>query len=111
MATLSCNNKGCYKTTSDSLLDEQCGEVICSECGKPITNVSEFTKRSMVGLGKVSKKQSKASFCVECRKCKRRGQPIQKDGSFLCYYCNEKLELTRQFEKMFAEYLQNKGSL
>ena len=71
MATLTCTNKGCYKTTSDSLLDTSIDEIVCSECGKPIIGISSFTKRSMIGLGKIRSKHTEKAYSVECKKCTR----------------------------------------
>jgi len=105
MATLTCNNKGCYKTTSDSLLDEATNEIICSECNQPITNISDFTKRSMKGLGLILKKRGKPAFSVDCKKCGRRGQPIFKNKVPCCFMCKEEHALSDQFVKMLKEHL------
>jgi hypothetical protein len=104
MATLTCNNKGCYKTTSDSLLDEATNEIICSECNQPITNISDFTKRSMKGLGFVKKEQGKPAFSIDCKECGRRGQPIFKNKVPCCFMCKKELKLTDQFIKMLKEH-------
>jgi len=104
MATLTCTNKGCYKMTSDSLLDKESNEIICSECGNPIVGISEFTKRSMLGLGKVRSKHTQKAYSVECKKCTRVGQPIEEDGKFVCFHCKEPLELTSYFIKMLKDY-------
>lgn len=104
MATLTCTNKGCYKTTSDSLLDNETNEVICSECGKPMKDISPFTKRAMIGLGKVRSKYTEKAYSVECKKCTRVGQPVEKDGKFVCFNCGEPLELTEYFVKMLKEH-------
>ena len=104
MATLTCTNKGCYKTTSDSLLDKESNEVVCSECGKPIDGISPFTKRSMIGLGKVRLKHTDKAYSVECKKCTRVGQPKETDGEFVCFNCDEPLLLTDYFKKMLREH-------
>jgi len=104
MATLTCTNKGCYKTTSDSLLDKESNEVICSECGQPIAGISPFTKRSMIGLGKVRSKHTEKAYSVECKKCTRVGQPVEVDGRFVCFNCGEPLELTSYFIKMLRDH-------
>jgi len=103
MATLTCTNKGCYKTTSDSLLDADSNEIICSECGREIKGISPFTKRSMIGLKKASKSATK-SYSVKCNKCLRSGQPEYKNGIFVCFNCGEELQLTQYFKKLFIEY-------
>lgn len=108
MATLTCTNRGCMKTTSDSLFDQTINEIICSECGKTITGISDFTKRSMIGLGKVQKKFSKVAFVVNCQKCQKTAQPKIKDDSFICFFCSEPLNLTKPFANAFKEYLKTK---
>ncbi len=107
MATLTCTNRGCMKTTSDSLLDEKANVVICSECGKPIEGITEFTKRSMKGMDKVTKSQSKSSFTVDCPNCKKKGQPKMKKNKPVCYNCGESLHLTEPFLIMFREHIKN----
>jgi len=105
MVTLMCTNKGCYKTTNDSLLDKELNEVICSKCGKQIDGVSPFTKRAMIGLGNIKTKHTETSYSVECKKCTRVGQPKEVEGEFVCFYCGEKLSLTPYFIKILKTYL------
>ena len=107
MATLTCTNKGCCKTSSDSLLDEKSNEIICAECGKPISGITDFTKRSMKGMGHVTKNQAKSSFTVDCPNCQKKGQPNMKNNSPVCYNCGEPLHLTEQFLTMFREHIKN----
>lgn len=107
MATLTCTNRGCMKTTSDSLLDEATNEIICSECGKVIEGITDFTKRSMKGMGKVKKTQSKTSYAVDCPGCHRQGQPIIIKNAICCYHCKAALNLSNPFIMMFKEYLKN----
>ena len=100
-----CHNKGCGKTTVDSLLDESIDKVICCECGNPIEEITSFTKRMMRGAGRVVKGKTKPAFVVQCPKCQRHGQPIMKDGIPICYECKNKLELTEQFVLKLQEFL------
>jgi len=105
MATLTCTNKGCYKTTSDSLLDTTTDEIMCAECGKPIAGISPFTKRSMIGLGKVRSKHTEKAYSVECKKCTRVGQPKEdENGKYVCFHCGEELNITPYFIKMLKEH-------
>lgn len=110
MATLTCTTRGCMKTTSDSVLDESTNEVICSECGQPITGITDFTKRSMKGMGKVKKTESKTSFSIDCPKCHKRGQPILKNDNAFCAHCNELLKLSKPFIITFKDYLKNSNN-
>ena len=110
MATLTCTNKGCNKTTSDSLLDEEINEVICSECGQPMPGITEFTKRAMHGSNNVKRTQTKQAFVVDCPACKRRGQPILGENDVpQCLNCKAVLNLTPAFITMLKEHLRNRG--
>ena len=110
MATLTCTNKGCMRFTTDSVLDEATNEVICSECGNPITGITDFTKRSMKGMGKVKKTESKTSFSIDCPNCKKRGQPTLKNDNAFCAHCNQPLKLSKPFILMFKDYLKNSNN-
>lgn len=107
MATLTCTNRKCLKTTSDSLLDETTNEIICSECGQPISGISDFTKRSMKGMGHVKKTQAKTSFAVKCSHCQKQGQPILKSDVPYCAYCKKQLSLSAPFMSMLKDHLKN----
>jgi len=95
------------KTTSDSLLDEKSNEIICSECGNPIDGITDFTKRSMKGMGHVSKSESKASFSIACPKCQKKGQPIMKNNVVTCAFCNKEIVLSAPFLAAFKDYIKN----
>lgn len=110
MASIYCNNKGCGKQTIDSMLDEATNEIICSACNKPILGISEFLKRALKGTGNVIKMKTNLAFLVDCKFCKKHGQPIMIQEKPSCFYCNKELQLSPQFVKMFQEYLKNNSS-
>lgn len=93
MAMIICTNKGCRATTYNSYLDEATNEVICSECGKTISGISEFMKRSLAGMGKIKRDRS----LVKCKKCAKSGKPVPKEGKFFCCFCGEKMNLPSVF--------------
>lgn len=86
MFQIQCNNKGCweYQKPVLDIVKNDDGEVnytkslvICSECGKSIDSVTEFSKRAMRGLGQIKRSSSpKKAFAVECQKCNQKDQPV-----------------------------------
>lgn len=110
MVAISCNNKGCGKQTYDSKLDEATNEVICSECKRPIYGITDFLKRALKGIGYVIKMKTNLAFMVDCKFCKKHGQPIMIKDVPSCFYCNKELNLSPQFVKMFQEHIKNNPS-
>ena len=108
MTMITCTNKGCYKASTSSLLDEKSNEVICSECGKPVA-VTDFMKNSMRSSGQVLKSQANSSFSVECQKCHKRGQPsLDAKDNAICYNCGSVMLVTHQFKVVLRDYLGKK---
>ncbi len=112
-----CDNKGCRKEM-EPVLDKHSGEVICTECNKPINTMTEFAKRQMVSLGQVRRsEQKKQAWSVKCDKCQREGPPkLNKAGekdknnqqviNLHCTYCEGELtNLNRPFADMIKQNL------
>lgn len=84
---LNCDNKGCLQT-SEAKLDERTGEVICNECGQPITNITETTKRVLKSFGQIIRHESKKPFMVECKHCMAQRQlVIDESDDTVCNVC------------------------
>jgi ribosomal protein L34E len=87
-----CNQKGCGKDQEPSL-DIETNEVICSECGKVITGITEFTKVQMKSMGQVKRNVGKRqAFSVKCQSCNKENPPLVKKGKIFCSLCS--LEIT-----------------
>ena len=104
-----CTNRGCMKQM-DPVLDKETNEVICTECGKSITSITEFAKRQMISLGQIRRASvKKQAWSVKCTACKKEGPPkLNKEGErdkknqpvikLLCQYCEVELtDLNRPF--------------
>jgi len=97
-----CDNKGCFQNM-EPMLDTNTDEVICTECGKIIKSVTNFTKTQMKSLGQTKKAPppSKA-FSVECRFCGAVAPPIKKGKQVYCSSCQRHMDfLTPAFVQSF----------
>lgn len=104
---VNCNNKGCMKTT-EAKLNLKTNEVICQECGKVITNVTEFTKRNMKMLGQVIKVNEKVPFMARCPKCAKDVSLYIQDDKAYCKECNSEVTITKAYFMGLKQYLENK---
>jgi len=102
--------KKCKRISQDSYYDKTLDEVICSECGEPIDDVPETTKRALIGIGKVINSQPKTSYMIECKACWKTSVPKLKDNELYCSDCGEKLVLTDFFKKVAIEHLKVEAS-
>ena len=67
----------------------------CTECGKPVNNVSIFMRRQMVSHGQIRRNErKKLAWAVKCEHCDKEGPPeLDKDGNILlCSFCKKPLE-------------------
>ena len=99
---LNCNNKGCFKK-QNSLLNPETNEVICGECGMPISGISDFTKRQMKSMGEIIKENKKEKFSVRCNSCNKSGTPEQSDNKYVCKFCKKDLNLSPIFINMLKQ--------
>jgi hypothetical protein len=100
---IACTNKGCLKT-SNALLDESSGEVICQECGKPINNISEAMKRTLKSFGLVIRNQERKAFLLACNQCKaNRNIVLDQNGNTICKICHNIINVTPAFRLAMEE--------
>lgn len=102
-----CTNKGCNKEM-EPVVDKDTLVAYCTECGKPIDNITLFMKRQLVSQGQVKKAEKKRLLgSVQCNKCKEVGPPeLSKDNKFVCPACKAELNLNKPFEQMLRLNLQ-----
>ena len=62
-----CNSK--CQTTVKALLDVDKDEVICTECGGTLDNVSKYSKLSMKTDGDIIRTKNKKAFVFHCKTC------------------------------------------
>lgn len=83
-----CNNKGCGQD-QEPLLDLATSQVMCTECGQEIKDVTQFTKNSMKGLGQVKRDVAKKqAFSVNCQSCSKDVKPEVKSDKAYCPLCS-----------------------
>lgn len=92
---IQCTKKGCYKST-DARFNRLTGEVICLECGSPVTNVSDYTKRTLVSIGQILRSTERKPFQVHCPTCKGKRDVllIESGAGALCAICKEELRVS-----------------
>jgi hypothetical protein len=84
---------------SEAKLNRETDEVICMECGNPITNVSPFMKRTLKSQGQVLRSVEKKPFQVDCTTCgaKRDAELVDDGKSARCATCKSALRLSAAF--------------
>lgn len=97
---IQCDNKGCGQLT-DALLNTETNDVECSDCGKTIKNVTDFTKKSMKSMGQVKRADTKKAFTVKCQSCKKLSPPKMENKKLVCVHCDKEITgLSKTFEDM-----------
>lgn len=111
MTYIYCNNKKCGKH-QESLLDVDTNKVICSECGNPIDNITEFFKRHLLLSKQIVKSATqKQAFVVKCKKCNKDGQPVlakvNNKNELVCRHCKEAFgnDISYAFKVAITEHL------
>jgi ribosomal protein L34E len=100
---MNCNNRGCGKNQVPTL-DLKDNEVYCSECGKVIASVSQFTKTQMKSLGQ-TRKPPRPAYSVRCDKCKQEALPkIDASDKLVCSWCGN---LHKNISAPFALLIRN----
>lgn len=104
-----CGNKGCGKT-QEPLLDKETNEVYCSECGGVIVGITEFAKKSMLGMGQIKKTAKKTeAFMIKCASCSKTAQPLLKSNKLMCGECKEELKgLNSIMHRAVKDFLSSK---
>lgn len=98
-----CDNKGCGKEMRP-VVDKTTLVAYCTECGKPVNNISIFMRRQMQAENQVRRDdKKKLPWAVKCADCKKEGPPVlSKDkNKLLCSFCNKELtSLAKPFAEM-----------
>jgi len=110
MIYIHCDNKGCGEHQTPKI-DKETNEVICDECGKPISNVTDFFKRQLISFGQIVRNEkTQRAFSVKCTKCNKEDQPIlNSDGDIQCAHCKHVFgdELSKPFKNTLKQFLRN----
>lgn len=104
---IACTTKGCLSTT-EAKLDRETGEVICEDCGNPITGITPFMRKSLESIGQVVRSKSKQAFQVLCKQCNQNRSLYMKEEKVYCKHCNTQILVSAAFMVGLKEFLNNK---
>lgn len=105
---IQCSTMGC-SSLAESKLDLKTNEVICEKCGKPIANLTSYTKKLLIDIGQVLRSNTKEPFQTFCKNCNaNRSLYIDEGGQAFCRICNTKIEVTAVFLTALKEHLKDK---
>lgn len=74
---------------TNGVLNVETNEVMCTECGENISNISEFTKLSMKSIGDIYRPRKKKAFVFKCLTCKDDVEAVMKDGVVVGKGCSQ----------------------
>ncbi len=95
---ISCDNKGCLKG-SNALLKEDTMEVVCQECGLPITNISDSMKRALKSFGQIVRSNERKAFLLHCKSCRaNRDVVLDQNNDTICKICYSLISITPAFK-------------
>lgn len=104
---ISCDNKGCFKT-SNALYDQENGNVICQECGNNITNISQSMKRTLVSFGQIVRTDQRKGFLMACKHCNANRQVVlSQHNKTICKQCHNPIAV----QKAFLSAMESTGAL
>ena len=98
-----CNNKGCM-LSSNALFNTETKEVICQECGSPISNISDAMKRALKNFGQIVRASEKKAFMVNCHNCNaNRELVLDQDNKTICKICHKQIVIHAAFRTAMEE--------
>jgi len=101
---ITCTNKGCLQST-EAKLDKKTNEVVCMVCGKPISNLTEQMKRTLVAFGQVTRSAERKPFQIHCSKCAAQ-RDISLSGDVAhCSTCGTELRMSTSFLNAFKQHI------
>lgn len=102
---IQCNNRGCMKTC-DAKYDTKTKEVICTECGKPITNISESMKRVLYSAGQIVRDNEDKKFVLGCRSCNANRAAVFDDttNAVVCSNCKTEMKVHTSMKIAIKEH-------
>ena len=103
MSLINCNNKGCLKA-SNALLNTKTMEVICTECGKAISNIAEPMKRMLKSFGQILRTDEKKAFMMACTACSaNREVVLDKKNNTVCKVCGSAIKVHAAMKQAIME--------
>ena len=101
---IACTNKGCLQST-EARFDKETNEVICMACGKPIINLTEQMKRTLVAFGQVKRSAEHKPFQVRCPTCAAQRDFTLSGDVAHCATCGTELHMSATFMNAFRQHL------
>jgi len=102
---ISCTTKGCLQQT-EAKLNRISGEVICDNCGNPILNITQFTKKALNSIGQVLRNVEKKPFQAHCNTCNTHRSLFIKDNKAYCEKCGSHVPVAPAFLHGLALHLE-----
>lgn len=100
-----CNSK--CQTTVKALLDLETNDVVCTECGGTLDNVSKYSKLSMKTNGDVIRTKKKKAFVFHCETCDNHVETAFVNSVLRGKQCEEsascKINITKHMAKAIEE--------
>lgn len=101
---ITCTNKGCLQPT-EAKLDKKTNEVICAACGKPIINLTDQMKRTLLAFGQIVRSGERKSFQAKCPTCKGLRDISLAGDVAHCSECGTELHLSSSFLNVFKKHM------
>jgi DNA-directed RNA polymerase subunit RPC12/RpoP len=101
---IACTNKGCLQST-EAKLDKGTNEVICMSCGKPIINLTEQMRRTLLAFGQIMRSAERKPFQAHCPTCgTQRNISLVGDVAH-CATCGTELRMSVTFLNAFKQHV------
>lgn len=89
---------------TDALLDVDTNEVICQECGKPITNISSVMKKTLKSMGQIVRNNVKKAFMMACKNCNaNREVVLDSTNNTVCKVCGTEIKVHAAMKQAMVE--------
>jgi len=90
--------------SSEALLDVKTMEVICSECNRPIINISASMKATLKQAGQIVRENLKKAFMVHCKTCNaNREVVLDQNDNTICKSCHNPIKIQATFKLAMQE--------
>jgi len=80
--------------SSNARLDVETLEVICEECDRPISNITDTMKRVLKSHGQIIRTTSRQAFMMACKHCNANRQVVLDDkDQTICGICQNPINV------------------
>lgn len=90
--------------TTNALLNRETQEVLCENCGKPIANVSESMRRTLLSFGQIVRSEARKAFMMACRSCNaNREVVVTASNDTVCAVCKNPITVHSAMKQAILE--------